>query len=140
MEAKRNDLIRDILDAFDTIDELRYDNRMLRERLASYEVTDPVPAESVGYIEVELIKMARKDVLKKGIGYWHSVRVEVDDDSGEVKGIQPFDSWVRESTNGRDLPSWLSLDAFRSYFEDDLREQYEKERETALAAIHNEGC
>lgn len=139
MDNRRYEMIRDILDVYDTIDNLRTDNRILRERLASYEGTAPVPEQSVGYIELELIKMARKDVLKKGMGYWHSVRVEVSDD-GEVEGIQSYESWLSDSLRSTNLPSWLSIDGYKSYFEDDLREKYEQEKENALAAIHNEGC
>ena len=139
MDNRRYEMIRDILDVYDTIDNLRTDNRILRERLASYEETTPIPEQSVGYIELELIKMARKDVFKKGMGYWHSVRVEVNDD-GEIEGVQSYESWLSDSLRSTNLPSWLSIDGYKSYFEDDLRERYEQEKENALAAIHNEGC
>lgn len=139
MDNRRYEMIRDILDVYDTIDNLRTDNRILRERLASYEGTAPIPEQSIGYIELELIKMAREQVLKKGMGYWHSVRVEVNDD-GEIDGIQSYESWLSDSLRSANLPSWLSIDGYKSYFEDDLREKYEQEKENALAAIHNEGC
>lgn len=139
MDNRRYEMIRDILDVYDTIDNLRTDNRILRERLASYEGTEPIPEQSVGYIELELIKMAREQVLKKGMGYWHSVRVEVNDD-GEIEGVQSYESWLSDSLRSTNLPSWLSLDGYKSYFEEDLRERYEQEKENALAAIHNEGC
>ena len=139
MDNRRYEMIRDILDVYDTIDNLRTDNRILRERLASYEGTEPIPEQSIGYIELELIKMSREQVLKNGMGYWHSVRVEVNDD-GEIEGVQSYESWLSDSLRSANLPSWLSLDGYKSYFEEDLRERYEQEKENALAAIHNEGC
>lgn len=139
MNDKSYEIIREILDMHQTVEELRFDNRMLKERLAALD-GKTLPEQSMTYIEHELIKMGREQVLKDCISYWRGVNVKLDADSGEVVGVQTYESWLDESIRITSLPSWLSLDALKEYFDEDLHETYEKEKEKALAAIHNDNC
>ena len=137
MDSSRNDLIRDILTAFDTIDQLRYDNRYLRERLQMYENTMPIEQEHVGFLDEQVLKYGRKGMVKDVLQYWHHVQYTTDEDTGAVS-IESYEEWLEHATRKSDIPSWCSVDDFYEYFKTELEAVYEYEREKTLAEVHNE--
>ena len=137
MDSSRNDLIRDILTAFDTIDQLRYDNRYLRERLQMYENTTVIEQEHVGFIDEQVLKYGRKELMKEVLQYWHSVQYTIDKDTGAVS-IESYEEWLEHATYKSKIPSWCSADDFYEYFKPELEAIYEDEREKAVAEAHNE--
>ena len=137
MDSSRNDLIRDILTAFDTIDQLRYDNRYLRERLQMFEDATPIEAERVSTIDEQVLKYGRKGLMKEVLQYWHNVQYTIDKDTGTVS-IESYEEWLEHATYKSKIPSWCSVDDFYEYFRPELEAIYEDEREKAMAEAHNE--
>ena len=137
MDSSRNDLIRDILTAFDTIDQLRYDNRYLRERLQMYENTTTIEQEHVGFLDEQVLKYGRRELLKEVLQYWKEVKYSIDEDTGTVS-IESYEEWLGHATYKSKVPSWCSVDDFYEYFKPELEAVYEDEREKAVAEAHNE--
>lgn len=137
MDSSRNDLIRDILTAFDTIDQLRYDNRYLRERLQMFENTTTIEQERVGLLDEQVLKYGRKGLVKEVLQYWHNVQYTTDEDTGTVS-IESYEEWLEHATYKSKIPSWCSVDDFYEYFRPELEAIYEDEREKAVAEVHNE--
>lgn len=137
MNTERNDALRVILDAFDTIDQLSADNRMLKERIYYLEsAKTPESSLELGTLDLAVIKAGREKLMKDCCQYWReSVRVNVDDETGELKGVQSFESWRKEYVSK--VPDDFSRNAFYEYFDADLRAIYDEEREKALADVHN---
>ena len=137
MDSSRNDLIRDILTAFDTIDQLRYDNRYLRERLQMFEDATPIEQEHVGFLDEQVLKYGRKMLVKEVLQYWQEVKYTTDEDTGTVS-IESYEEWLGHATYKSKVPSWCSVDDFYEYFRPELEAVYEDEREKAVAEAHNE--
>lgn len=136
MNTERNDTIRVILDAFDTIDQLRAENRLLKERVKFLESTETLDSTlELGTLDLAVIKAGREKMMKECCQYWREqVRVVVDDETGELKGVQAFESWRKEYVSK--VPDDFSRNAFYEYFDADLRAIYDEEREKALADVH----
>lgn len=137
MDNSRNDLIRDILTAFDTIDQLRYDNRYLRERLQMYENTTTIEQEHVSFLDEQVLKYGRKAMVEEVLQYWHQVKYTTDKDTGAVS-IESYEEWLEHATYRSKIPSWCSVDDFYEYFKPEFEAIYEDEREKAVAEVHNE--
>ena len=137
MDNTRNELIRQILDTFDTVDNLRYDNRYLRERLQMYEGATPIEAERVGTLDEQVLKYGRKMVVKEVLQYWQEVKYSIDEDTGTVS-IESYEEWLGHATYKSKVPSWCSVDDFYEYFRPELEAVYEDERKKAVAEAHNE--
>ena len=132
----RNEIIRKVLDAYDTIERLQFENTSLRSRLEMFENAVPEEIEHIGYLDEEVLKVGRKKLFEDALGYWHSVRYNEDGETGDVS-VQSFEQWRKDSIKREKVPSWMSLDAFYDYFDPELRAMYEEEREKAVAEMHN---
>lgn len=137
MDNTRNELIRQILDTFDTVDNLRYDNRYLRERLQMYENSTPAKVERISTIDEQVLKYGRDELVKKVLEYWHNVKYTVDEDTDAVS-VEPFEKWCDHAVKTHQIPSWCSRDDFYEYFNAELHAIYEEECEKAVAEAHNE--
>lgn len=137
MDNTRNELIRQILDTFDTVDNLRYDNRYLRERLQMYENSTPAKVERISTLDERVLKYGREELVKKVLEYWHDVKYTVDEDTDAVS-VEPFEKWREHAVQTRQIPSWCSRDDFDEYFNAELHAIYEEECEKAVAEAHNE--
>ena len=133
----RNEIIRKVLDAYDTIERLQFENTSLRSRLEMFENGVPEEIEQIGYLDGEVLKVGRKKLFEDALSYWHSVHFNEDEETGEVS-IQPFEQWRKDSIKREKIPSWISLDAFYDYFDVELRAMYKEECEKAVAEAHNE--
>lgn len=138
MDASRNDLIRELLGIFDTVDNLRFDNMRLRDRVAMLESTVPGVTE-IGALDEHVMAYGREELVKKAMPYWNEVKVTVNDDDGEVVGVESFEDWCSRHIRKSEIPSWCSWDDFIEYFNAELRSVYDKERESAIAELRNEG-
>ena len=132
----RNEIIRKVLDAYDTIERLQFDNTLLRNRLEAFENGVPEEIEQIGYLDGEVLKVGRKKLFEDALGYWHSVHYNEDEETGDVS-VQSFEQWRKDSIKREKVPSWMSLDAFYDYFDPELRITYEEECEKAVAEAHN---
>ena len=131
MDSSRNDLIRDILTVFDTIDNLRYDNLVLRERLRSLEAASPEEVTAIGQIDERVMERGRKEIVKKALDYWHNVHY-YDDEDGGVR-IETYGEWLDHAVKRSDLPDWCSWDDFVDYFAAELQQTYAEEHDRAVA-------
>ena len=136
MKSGRDVIIRAVLDAYDEMDNLEHENEMLKKRLETFENGVPEEVEQIGFLDTEVLKVGRKKLFEDALGYWHSVRYNEDDETGEVS-LQSFDQWRKQSIKCEKVPSWISLDAFFDYFDVELRAMYEEECEKAVAEVHN---
>lgn len=137
MDNTRNELIRQILDTFDTVDNLRYDNRYLRERLQMYENSTPAKVERISTLDDHVLKYGREELVKKVLEYWHNVKYTFDKDTDAVS-VEPFEKWREHTVKTSQIPSWCSRDDFYEYFNVELHAIYEEECEKAVAEAHNE--
>lgn len=137
MDNTRNELIRQILDTFDTVDSLRYDNRYLRERLQMYENSTPAKVERISALDDHVLKYGREELVKKVLEYWHDVKYTFDEDTDAVS-VEPFEKWREHTVKTSQIPSWCSRDDFYEYFNAELHAIYEEECEKAVAEAHNE--
>lgn len=138
MDASRNDLIRELLGIFDTVDNLRFDNMRLRDRVAMLESTVPGVTE-IGAMDERVMAYGREEMVKKVLSYWKDVKITVNDEDGDVIGVESLEDWCRRHIEKGKIPSWCSWDDFIDYFNAELRSTYDKERESAIAELRNEG-
>jgi len=136
MKSGRDGIIRAVLDAYDKMDDLEHENKMLKKRLEMFENGVPEEVEQIGFLDKEVLEVGRKKLFEDAMGYWHSVRYNEDEETGEVS-VQSFDRWRNESVKRGKIPSWMSIDAFFDYFDVELRAMYEEECEKAVAEAHN---
>jgi len=137
MNTKRNDMLRMVLDTFDTIEQLRHENMLLRE------ITKRVDSEPSGpelnAIDLLVIETGRREVLKRCCAYWRpTVRITIDEDTDEITGVTDYETWVKGYVDK--VPDDCSRKSFCEYFDAEIRAVYEEEREKALAAVHNDGA
>lgn len=137
MNTKRNDMLRMVLDIFDTIEQLRHENMLLRE------ITKRVDSEPSGpelnAIDMLVIETGRREVLKRYCAYWRpTVRITIDEDTDEITGVTDYEKWVKSYVEK--VPDDCSRKSFCEYFDAEIRAVYEEEREKALAAVHNDGA
>lgn len=137
MDTKRSDVVRQLLEMFDTIDNLRFDNYLLRDKLAAYENAVPSEVEHIGWMEEKVLEYGRKSIVEKSLPYWREVKVDFDESEDKVVGIEAYEGWLMRVVEKHRLPDWCSLDDFRDYFKTELKEIYDNQREVALAKIHN---
>lgn len=137
MDNTRNELIRQILDVFDTVDNLRFDNRLLRGRLEAFERGVPSEVEMIGFMDEQVLKFGREVLVERVLRYWRDVKYDVDDDTGDVS-VQSYEKWLDAVVDSAKIPSWCSRDGFYDYFDAELRTIYESECEKAVAEAHNE--
>jgi len=137
VDNTRNEMIRQILDLFETVDNLRFDNRMLRDRLEVFERGVPAEVEKIGFMDEQVLKFGREVLVERVLRYWRDVKYDVDDDTGDVS-MQPYEEWLGNVLDVTKIPSWCSRDGLYDYFETELRSIYEKECEKAVAEAHNE--
>ena len=136
MKSGRDGIIRAVLDAYDKMDDLEHENKMLKKRLEAFENGVPEEVEQIGFLDKEVLKVGRKKLFEDALCYWHSVRYNEDDETGEVS-LQSFEQWRKDSIKREKVPSWMSFDAFFDYFDVELRAMYEEECEKAVAEAHN---
>lgn len=137
MNSTRNDIIRKILDAYDTIESLEIANSALRKRVSAYESGGTEEVRALTEMDEKVLAVGRAELVKKALDYWYHVRLDEDEDTGEVS-VEGFEKWRKRVVKADKVPSWCSLDDFYDYFEAELREVYDAECEKAVAEAHNE--
>lgn len=137
MNSTRNDIIRKILDAYDTIERLEIANSTLRERVRAYEAGNYEEAKALTDMDERVLAYGREQLVDKALGYWKGVKYDEDENTGEVS-VESYEKWCKHVVRRDDIPSWCSLDGFYDYFAVELREVYETECEKAVADAHNE--
>ena len=137
MNSTRNDIIRKILDAYDTIERLEIANSTLRERVRAYEAGGTEEVRTLADMDEKVMAVGRAELVKKALDYWHHVHLDEDEDTGEVSA-EGFARWRKRVVKADKVPSWCSLDDFYDYFAVELREVYDAECEKAVAEAHNE--
>lgn len=133
----RNEMIRMILDMFDALDASQMDNEMLRRRLDAYEKGIANGIVAITEMDEHVLKYGREQLVDKSLEYWHDVKYDKDDETGEVS-VEPFSKWCSHAIRITKIPSWCSFDAFVDYFHIELRAIYDKECSNAVAEAHNE--
>lgn len=131
MRENRDVIIRMVLDTFDTIDQLKYDNNVLRARVRAYERNTQEATETFGAMDEQVLAYGRKEVVDKTLKYWRVVGHDVDED-GTIT-YQPYESWCDDVVDRSKIPTWCSVDAFFDYFDVEIRAVYEDERKKAAA-------
>lgn len=79
-----------------------------------------------------MIAAGRNAVFEDSIDYWHSVKVSQDEDTGEIK-FQTFSNYCE--LNIREVPLYMSKKEFFKYFDVELHELYEADKEKAIAEL-----
>lgn len=133
-------MVRELLDLFDTIEQLRRENELLR---ASVEAAKPDAAKPdectknvTDALTMLVMDVGRREVLKKHCQYWTpTVRIELDDETGDVVGVTGYREWIGDYVSK--VPDECSRNEFYDFFDTELRATYDREYEKALAAIHN---
>ena len=133
----RNEMIRMILDIFDALDVARIDNEALRRRLDAYEKDTASGIAAITEMDEHVLKYGREQLVDKSLEYWHDVKYDEDDETGEVI-VEPFSKWCSHAIRVTKIPSWCSWDAFVDYFHGELRAVYDDECIKAVAEAHNE--
>ena len=136
MTDNKSDVIRTILDAYDTIDRLRFDNSLLRIRLRTFEGGEPESVKALTEMDEKVLAVGRAELVKKALDYWHNVHLDEDEDTGDVRA-EGFKKWCKRVVKADKVPSWCSLDDFYDYFEAELRDVYDRECEKAVAEAHS---
>lgn len=140
MDTKRNDMVRELLDLFDTIEQLRRENELLRTSVEAAKpdectknVTDTLTMDTLTMLVMDA---GRKEVLRKHCQYWRpTVRIELDDETGDIVGVTRYREWVGDYVSK--VPDECSRNEFYDFFDTELHATYDSEYEKALAAVHN---
>lgn len=137
MDTSRSDFIRQALELFDTCDNLRYDNRILREKVAAYTNAVPAEVEHIGWMDEKVLAYGRKQLVDKVMPYWREVKIALDEDEEAIVNVESYEDWLARVVEKHRLPDWCSLDDFCDYFSAELKEIYDNQREIAIAKVHN---
>ena len=115
-------MVIEVMDLFDEIERLRWENRHLRESMASG--VEVAPTFELGVIDREVMRVGREKVVKESLNYWQGVQ-EIRDENDNVRP-ETFHEWLADVVQRSKVPKWASYNDFVSYFEDDLRAIYEE--------------
>lgn len=126
MTDDRYEIIRKVLDAFDEMDRLAYENRILRSRLETFESGVPEEVVELGDMDRHVLDAGRNAVLDKSLTYWKEVEVYTDEDGEPV--VEGFEKWRKRVVERAKLPDWCSVEGFYGYFDTELRDLYAKRR------------
>ena len=81
--------------------------------------------------EYKMIEIAKELLLKNCLYSWHKVSVVYDEEK-DTYTAEKYGKWLEEKLNINEIPENLSLYEFKTVFEDELHEMYEREKEEEI--------
>lgn len=87
------------------------------------------------FFDLLTLKVGANKIVKDSIDYWHEVRANRNDETSVVS-VEPYDKWAERVVNR--IPDEFSKKDFFAYFDKELREFYEKEKDNAIAVFEQE--
>ena len=127
MDNSRLSIVQRLFELFETIDQLRNDNAVLRERLQMYENTAGIePVEGIAPIDRMVLSVGREAMVDRALRW----RFVMDDES--------FEHWCKRAIDRSEIPEWCSWNDFIDYCGNELRAIYFKERNKEMAESFNE--
>lgn len=122
--------LESVMKAFDEVERLRVEiNRLKRVNVDVKSVTSNEDEEDPrAYQKARIMEYGRKEIVKKALSYWDSVRVKRGE-QGQLN-IQEFTDWRDDKVDK--IPDFMSREDFYVMMDSELREVYERNKRNAI--------
>lgn len=122
--------LESVMKAFDEVERLRVEiDRLKRLNADVKSVTSNEDEEDPrAYQNARIMEYGRKEIVKKALGYWDSVRVKRGE-QGQLD-IQEFADWRDDRVEN--IPDFMSREDFYVMMDSELREVYERNKSNAI--------
>ena len=128
------DVITAIGRAFDDRDEAIREVNRLRRELGRAQAVSHIEAQSddepdeFALVRANIFQTGKNKVFEDSVGYWHNVSASRND-KGQIE-VQSFERWVDRALDK--VPSYMSKDQFKAFFNVELESMYESEKAKAV--------
>ena len=128
------DVIGEIVNLYDSINQLRYENEKLRDNNRLLHMKKDIAKQPW---LTEFYKRARKDIWDEyGERRWYGDSVYVRRTPDGETEIQTFEEWCDEYYTS--MPPFMCLNDFKVEYHDELWQRYETRRKEALEKLEEE--
>lgn len=128
---KKYDVITAVAEAFDRAEKAEAEVR----RLFRITCEDACEVSYVNRFDRIALEIGKKHIVKDSLDYWKDVRVNRDDET-EVVTVEPYGKWAKRVV--KNIPDKFSKEDFFSYFEQELKDEYEKNKQEAIEEFNCE--
>lgn len=126
MTIEKGELILGIISLFD---ELEAAKQAARNVETVYVDKD---GEGLSQTDLIMLQAGRREVYKDCLYSWIECDASRDEETGAIK-VTPYDTWLKKKV--RKVPNYMSRVEFYDYFADRLTEDYEREKQDAIAKL-----
>lgn len=124
----KSELVVEIMNLCDENERLKNELQIMKnDSLLNQKVIEKQPSRMI----LELIKIGENKMLRDCLYSWKKVSVTYDDEN-DIYKASSFEEWLSNKIVKSNIPKSVSLAEFEEYFNDQLREMYEKEKDAAL--------
>lgn len=128
---KKYDVITAVMEAFERAEKAEAEVR----RLFQITCEDACEASYANRFDRITLEVGKKHIVKDSLDYWKDVRVNRDDET-EVVTVEPYGKWVERVV--KRIPDQFSKEDFFSYFDQELKDEYEKNKQEAIEKFSQE--
>ena len=129
---RKYDVITAVAEAFDRAEKAEAEVR----RLFRITCEDACEVSYINRFDRIALEVGKKHIVKDSLNYWRDVRVNRDDET-EVVTVEPYSKWAKRVV--KNIPDQFSKEDFFSYFEQELKDEYEKNKQEAIEEFNREG-
>ena len=124
----KNELVVEIMNLCDENERLKNELQIMKnDSRLNQKVIEKQPSRMI----LELIKVGENKMLRDCLYSWKEVQVTYDDENDIYKATS-FGKWLNKKLQKDNIPRTISQTEFEEYFNDQLHEMYEKEKDAAL--------
>lgn len=128
---KKYDVITAVVEAFDRAEKAEAEVR----RLFRTTCEDACEVSYTNRLDRITLEVGKKHIVKDSLDYWKEVRANRDDET-EVVTVEPYRKWAERVVNK--IPDQFSKEDFFSYFDQELKDEYEKNKQEAIEEFNRE--
>lgn len=132
----RNEFVSEVLAVYETIDYMQKSITELRN--ATKPISFEVSKEPRDSVSDKLIDYAKIKIVEEVTFSWKMIVANRDEYGIVHYTTDSFNEWIDEKVDKRDLPEWLSYEAFKEQCCDILYKEYLADRVAALDKLEEE--
>lgn len=124
----KNELVIEVMNLCDENERLKNELKIIKnDSLLNQKVIEKQPSR----MTLTIIQFGEREILRNCLYSWEKVRVDYDKEN-DVYKTTSFEGWLTEKLRKDCIPKSISQVEFEEYFNNQLHEMYEKEKDEAL--------
>lgn len=131
----KQEMIIGLINLFDENERLKAEIEVLKHYQNTSNSEQCECNESISLFYRNMIEYGKKQLLTYCLYSWREVNCNYDEES-QSYNITSYECWINNKVSK--IPDFMSKDEFKKYFEFELREMYEKEKQKAIEKAKEE--